>query len=102
MGEELECVICMDLIYSCVTLQPCLHNLCGACFYDWKQKSNECPNCRSNFIDFSKNATLNNLVEAFINKHPDKKNSKEYYEEHDVKVKLLWNIAPQAGANKKV
>lgn len=36
ISEELECVICMDFIYSCVTLQPCLHNLCSACFYDWK------------------------------------------------------------------
>ncbi|KAL4503246.1 hypothetical protein ABPG72_000852 [Tetrahymena utriculariae] len=101
ISEELECVICMDIIYSCVTLQPCLHNLCGACFYDWKQKSDECPNCRSKYNDFAKNPTINNLIENLLNKHPEKKNTKEYYEQMDQKIRKLWNIPAPAAPQKK-
>jgi len=67
-----------------------LHNLCAVCFYDWKQKSDECPNCRAKVADYAKNPTLNNLIATFLNKHPEKKNTEEYYKDMEEKAKLLW------------
>jgi len=27
LGEEMQCSICIDYVYQCVTLIPCLHNV---------------------------------------------------------------------------
>lgn len=34
LEEEIKCLICMEVMYQPVTLFPCLHNYCGACFSD--------------------------------------------------------------------
>jgi len=34
---------------------------------------------------------LNNLIATFLDKHPDKKNTEEYYKDMEEKAKLLWN-----------
>ena len=44
--EELECAICMQIIYKAVTLIPCLHNYCGGCISDNIKRGNiTCPIC---------------------------------------------------------
>lgn len=39
--ETLMCVICQEILYDCVSVQPCLHSFCGGCFSDWMQAT--CP-----------------------------------------------------------
>jgi len=88
LGEEMQCVICIDYIYQCVTLIPCLHNFCAACLSDWIEKSSACPNCREEIIEIKKNATVNNIIEKFMENNPSKKRPKEEYEEMDKKNQL--------------
>jgi len=79
LGEEMQCSICIDYVYQCVTLIPCLHNFCAACFSDWMKKSDACPQCRDEVAEVKKNAAINNMVEKFLAAHPDKKRSAQEY-----------------------
>lgn len=88
LGEEMRCCICIDYIYQCVTLIPCLHNFCAACFSDWMQKSKLCPQCREPVTEIKKNATVNNIIEKFMENNPSLKRAKEEYEEMDQKNKI--------------
>ncbi len=88
LGEEMRCCICIDYIYKCITLIPCLHNFCASCFSDWMQKSSMCPQCREEVIELKKNATVNNIIEKFMENNPSKKRPKEEYEEMDEKDKI--------------
>lgn len=36
MEETLTCIICQDLLHDCVSLQPCMHTFCAACYSDRK------------------------------------------------------------------
>ena len=85
LGEEMQCCICIDYIYKCVTLIPCLHNFCGACLTDWMKKSTMCPQCREQIAEMKKNATVNNIIQKFMENNPSKKRSKEEYDEMDKK-----------------
>jgi E3 ubiquitin-protein ligase CHFR len=80
LGEEMQCSICIDYIYQCITLIPCLHNFCASCYSDWMQKSKDCPSCRDPVTEARKNANVNNIIGKFLDSHPDKKRSKEEYD----------------------
>jgi len=88
LGEEMKCCICIDYIYQCVTLIPCLHNFCAACFSEWMEKSNLCPQCREEATELKKNHIVNNIIEKFLVNNPDKKRSPQEYEDMDKKNKL--------------
>lgn len=88
LGEEMQCCICIDYIYKCITLIPCLHNFCSSCFSDWMEKSSVCPQCREEVIELKKNATVNNIIEKFMENNPSKKRQKEEYDEMDGKDKI--------------
>ncbi|CAD8171487.1 unnamed protein product [Paramecium pentaurelia] len=88
MQEDIHCPICDDLIFQCVSLMPCLHNFCGACFSDWMVKSKTCPSCRKDVQTVNKNPMVNNFVEKYLIMHPDKKRSPEEYKEMDSKNKI--------------
>ncbi|KAF4074141.1 hypothetical protein AMELA_G00236140 [Ameiurus melas] len=64
MEESLTCIICQDLLYDCVSLQPCMHTFCAACYSGWMERSSLCPTCRCPVERIRKNHILNNLVEA--------------------------------------
>ena len=85
LGEEMRCCICIDYIYQCVTLIPCLHNFCAACFSDWMKKSQLCPQCRESVVEIKKNATVNNIIGKFMENNPALKRPKEEYDEMDLK-----------------
>ncbi|MGH0171549.1 UNVERIFIED_CONTAM: hypothetical protein FKN15_061676 [Acipenser sinensis] len=71
MEESLTCIICQDLLHDCVSLQPCMHTFCAACYSDWMERSSFCPTCRCPVERIRKNHILNNLVEAYLQQHPD-------------------------------
>ena len=88
VGEEMMCCICIDFIYNCVTSIPCLHNFCASCFSEWMVKSTACPQCREEVTEIKKNATVNNMIQKFMENNPSKKRPKEEYEEMDQKNKI--------------
>ncbi|KAM8865357.1 E3 ubiquitin-protein ligase CHFR isoform 1-T2 [Synchiropus picturatus] len=73
MKETLTCVICQDLVTDCVSLQPCMHIFCASCCSGWMVQSSLCPICRCRVESVNKNHILNNLVEAFLLLHPEKR-----------------------------
>ena len=75
LGEEVRCCICIDYIYNCVTALPCLHNFCAACYSEWMERSDSCPQCREDIYEIKKNSMVNNLINKFLEKHPEKKRS---------------------------
>ncbi|XP_056275631.1 E3 ubiquitin-protein ligase CHFR isoform X3 [Pseudoliparis swirei] len=77
MEESLTCVICQDLLHDCVSLQPCMHVFCAACYSGWMERSSLCPTCRCPVEKIRKNHILNNLVEAYLIQHPEKCRSDE-------------------------
>uniref|UniRef100_A0A8C9KQN0 E3 ubiquitin-protein ligase CHFR n=1 Tax=Panthera tigris altaica TaxID=74533 RepID=A0A8C9KQN0_PANTA len=77
MEETLTCIICQDLLHDCVSLQPCRHTFCAACYSGWMERSAFCPTCRCPVERICKNHILNNLVEAYLLQHPDKSRSEE-------------------------
>ncbi|CAD8079111.1 unnamed protein product [Paramecium sonneborni] len=85
---DIHCPICDDLIYQCVSLMPCLHNFCGACFSDWMAKQKTCPSCRNDVQSVNKNPMVNNVVEKYLQMHPEKKRPPEEYKEMDQKNKI--------------
>uniref|UniRef100_A0A3B1K0G4 Checkpoint with forkhead and ring finger domains, E3 ubiquitin protein ligase n=1 Tax=Astyanax mexicanus TaxID=7994 RepID=A0A3B1K0G4_ASTMX len=46
MEESLTCIICQDLLHDCVSLQPCMHTFCAACYSGWMERSSLCPPVR--------------------------------------------------------
>ncbi|CAG09691.1 unnamed protein product, partial [Tetraodon nigroviridis] len=70
MEESLTCVICQDLLHDCISLQPCMHVFCAACYSGWMERSSLCPTCRCPVERIRKNHILNNLVEAYLLQHP--------------------------------
>jgi len=88
ISEEINCPICDDVIFQAVTLMPCLHNFCGSCFSDWMAKQKTCPSCRKDVSTVSKNPMVNNLVEKYLEMHPEKKRSAEEYKAMDDNNKI--------------
>ncbi|NXG04927.1 CHFR ligase, partial [Sakesphorus luctuosus] len=76
MEETLTCIICQELLHDCVSLQPCMHTFCAACYSGWMERSSLCPTCRCPVERICKNHILNNLVEAYLIQHPGKLNNK--------------------------
>jgi len=88
MWEEMKCIICTEFMYQPVTLMPCLHNFCGACYSDWLAKSKECPGCRAEVNTVKKNVTLNNFIESYLEAHPDEKQDEEIYKDMSSRNKI--------------
>lgn len=54
-----------------------MHTFCAACYSGWMERSALCPTCRCPVERICKNHILNNLVEAYLLQHPDKRRSEE-------------------------
>ena len=83
MNAEAKCAICLDYIYNCVVVMPCLHNFCASCISDWIEDSESCPQCRGEFTELRKNTSLNNIIEAYMKENPALKRPIEEYKEMD-------------------
>ncbi|XP_021568729.1 E3 ubiquitin-protein ligase CHFR isoform X2 [Carlito syrichta] len=92
MEETLTCIICQDLLHDCVSLQPCMHTFCAACYSGWMERSSLCPTCRCPVERICKNHILNNLVEAYLIQHPDKSRSKEDVQSMDARNKITQDM----------
>nr|XP_045012717.1 E3 ubiquitin-protein ligase CHFR isoform X3 [Jaculus jaculus] len=92
MEETLTCIICQDLLHDCVSLQPCMHTFCAACYSGWMERSSLCPTCRCPVERICKNHILNNLVEAYLTQHPDKSRSEEDVRSMDARNKITQDM----------
>ncbi|XP_055095558.1 E3 ubiquitin-protein ligase CHFR isoform X5 [Symphalangus syndactylus] len=92
MEETLTCIICQDLLHDCVSLQPCMHTFCAACYSGWMERSSLCPTCRCPVERICKNHILNNLVEAYLIQHPDKSRSEEDVKSMDARNKITQDM----------
>nr|XP_020445995.1 E3 ubiquitin-protein ligase CHFR isoform X2 [Monopterus albus] len=92
MEETLTCVICQDLLHDCVSLQPCMHVFCAACYSGWMERSSLCPTCRCPVERIGKNHILNNLVEAYLLQHPEKCRSEEDLKSMDSRNKITQDM----------
>ncbi|XP_075424719.1 E3 ubiquitin-protein ligase CHFR isoform X2 [Ascaphus truei] len=92
MEETLSCIICQELLHDCVSLQPCMHTFCAACYSGWMERSSLCPTCRCPVERICKNHILNNLVEAFLIQHPDKCRSEEDRRSMDARNKITQDM----------
>jgi E3 ubiquitin-protein ligase CHFR len=81
--ENLICGICQALLYKCVTLIPCMHNFCQACYSEWKKRNSTCPQCRIEITSVRRNFAIINLVETYLEQNPEKKRSEEELKEMD-------------------
>lgn len=88
LQEEMMCSICMDYLYQCVTVIPCLHNFCAACLSEWLENSKQCPQCREVMVEVKKNAAINNMTQKFLDNCPEKKRSPKEYQMMDKKNKI--------------
>ncbi|XP_045390053.1 E3 ubiquitin-protein ligase CHFR isoform X4 [Lemur catta] len=92
MEETLTCIICQDLLHDCVSLQPCMHTFCAACYSGWMERSSLCPTCRCPVERICKNHILNNLVEAYLIQHPDKSRSEEDVQSMDARNRITQDM----------
>ncbi|CAL8249393.1 unnamed protein product [Merluccius merluccius] len=92
MEESLTCIICQDLLHDCVSLQPCMHTFCSACYSGWMERSSLCPTCRCPVERIRKNHILNNLVEAYLLQHPEKCRSEEDLRGMDSRNKITQDM----------
>ncbi|KAI9534362.1 hypothetical protein NQZ68_014773 [Dissostichus eleginoides] len=92
MEESLTCVICQDLLHDCVSLQPCMHVFCAACYSGWMERSSLCPTCRCPVERIRKNHILNNLVEAYLIQHPEKCRSEQDLKGMDGRNKITQDM----------
>ncbi|XP_022102135.1 E3 ubiquitin-protein ligase CHFR-like [Acanthaster planci] len=92
MADNLICSICQDIFHDCISLQPCLHSFCAACYSSWMDLSKECPSCRVKVERISRNFIVNGLVEAFVKEHPDRKRSDDEKAEMDAKNKITRDM----------
>eukprot|EP00826_Nyctotherus_ovalis_P060879 TRINITY_DN8598_c0_g1_i1.p1 TRINITY_DN8598_c0_g1~~TRINITY_DN8598_c0_g1_i1.p1 ORF type:complete len:255 (-),score=43.16 TRINITY_DN8598_c0_g1_i1:434-1198(-) len=56
------------------------------------KRSVECPQCRKKVAEVKKNATLNNLIEKYLDKHPDMKRPQEEIEELEKTNKITVDV----------
>lgn len=92
MEETLTCIICQELLHDCVSLQPCMHTFCAACYSGWMERSSLCPTCRCPVERICKNHILNNLVEAYLIQHPDKCRNEEDIQSMDARNKITQDM----------
>jgi E3 ubiquitin-protein ligase CHFR len=92
MEQSLLCGICQEILHQCISLQPCMHSFCASCYSTWMERSRNCPHCRGKVHRLSKNHIVNNLVDAYLKAHPEKKRSDDELREMDARNKITEDM----------
>lgn len=88
LEEHVLCPICMQAIYKCVALLPCLHNFCMSCYSEWMLRKDDCPVCRQLVTAVVKNHPMDAVVGAFLEAYPEKCRSQEELKDLDRRDRL--------------
>ncbi|XP_004345239.1 hypothetical protein CAOG_06490 [Capsaspora owczarzaki ATCC 30864] len=92
MEQNLQCGICMEILHDCVSVVPCLHDFCGACYSDWMEKKSDCPTCRAKVTSISRNHRIKNLCESFLAEHPEKRRPDDEIAEMNARNKITSDM----------
>ncbi|RUS30164.1 hypothetical protein BC938DRAFT_479778, partial [Jimgerdemannia flammicorona] len=87
-GDQLTCGICHEILYKAVSLLPCLHTFCAACYSDWLVVSDKCPSCRDKAQAVRVNHLLNNVVDVYLKQYPKMDRTEEDKKECDERNKI--------------
>ncbi|GBP41443.1 E3 ubiquitin-protein ligase rnf8 [Eumeta japonica] len=87
MESELQCSICAELLVHPVTL-GCSHTFCHYCITRWRQKSNNCPNCRVTIKSDAKSLAIETFIEKMVKNLSDdmKKKREEMLKEREAEA----------------
>jgi hypothetical protein len=88
LEELVLCPICMQPIYKCVALMPCLHNFCMACYSEWMVRKEDCPVCRRKVTCVVKNHPMEAIIEAFLEASPERQRRPEELRDMDARDRL--------------
>lgn len=88
LSDDLMCPICTEIIHQCVTIMPCLHNVCGGCYSLWMDRSKECPSCREPVSEVKRNATVSNIIESYLTSNPELRRPPEELKELEESNKI--------------
>lgn len=47
LEDEMSCAVCQETIVAAHSLVPCGHCFCGTCLFQWLNRKQICPTCRS-------------------------------------------------------
>ena len=82
MEEELlRCTICQEIFHEPVNANPCNHMFCAGCMSLWMRQSKNCPQCREPVKECREIHLIKEMVERYLQKHPDRRRSQEELEE---------------------
>lgn len=100
--EHAKCSICLNIWHDVVSISPCLHNFCNACFSEWMRKSSTksgrrtqsicCPQCRAVVHSVGRNHFLRNIEEAILQTFSSLKRSDEELALADAQASIKSNI----------
>eukprot|EP00770_Monocercomonoides_exilis_P002421 MONOS_2405.1-p1 / transcript=MONOS_2405.1 / gene=MONOS_2405 / organism=Monocercomonoides_exilis_PA203 / gene_product=E3 ubiquitin-protein ligase CHFR isoform 2 / transcript_product=E3 ubiquitin-protein ligase CHFR isoform 2 / location=Mono_scaffold00049:119071-120491(-) / protein_length=396 / sequence_SO=supercontig / SO=protein_coding / is_pseudo=false len=82
LQAELECSICGQVMYNCVSTIPCLHSACAFCLSAWLKKNRDkCPTCRGKIDYIVRNHKVRSLIDAYLAMNPAEKRPQEEIDE---------------------
>mmetsp|Transcript_823 Transcript_823/g.1579 ORF Transcript_823/g.1579 Transcript_823/m.1579 type:complete len:457 (-) Transcript_823:53-1423(-) len=108
LEPELQCHICVEALYNCLTVVPCGHNFCGPCLLRWRRSSSQCPECRTQIQQAVRNYAVDKVVESFRQAHPEASRTDADFKrlealdsdpEHRAMMKWLLKEGPWAEVN---
>jgi hypothetical protein len=88
VSAHMTCCICIKVMHKPVTLVPCQHNFCAGCYSDAMEHSDVCPQCRSPVDEITRNHTLVNIIESFLDANPSLKRHEDDLKDLDARDKL--------------
>uniref|UniRef100_A0A0V0J2L5 RING-type domain-containing protein n=3 Tax=Schistocephalus solidus TaxID=70667 RepID=A0A0V0J2L5_SCHSO len=93
--DLLTCSICNEIMFDCVSIQPCLHSYCRHCLLQWRAVDNICPLCRCNILGYGKNHQLGCIIEEYLKRHPESQKSAEEKEKIRCSLDSLQTELPR-------
>jgi hypothetical protein len=99
-----ECCICMKVMRSPTTCQPCWHTFCEQCLLQWadatlaKRAADEppdCPFCRARIKSVGAVRALRELCTALTPEPANARKTLHFIKQHQIVFRPPWRIARQ-------
>ena len=94
LAAQMTCGICHDIFYRPVTVAPCAHNFCEACYAECAERSSRCAYCRVSVIGVQRNHGMAAMVETFLGQNPGMQRSAEQRMEMDARAAAAGALSP--------
>jgi hypothetical protein len=77
-----------------VTVVPCAHNFCEACYAECAERSSRCAYCRVEVIGVQRNHGMAAMVDTFLGQHTGMQRSAEQRMEMDARAAAAEALSP--------